>query len=99
MLGNANQQSRNARRLAKIQEIQHLFNSLVDHKNRKEYHYYSNDTIVSTESSLSTILFETYDVPYISTKDVKTTTVVEKLPEILDGIKMTTSKLPTGKTK
>ena len=47
---------------------------------------------------MSTILFETNDVPYISANGVKKTTVIEKLPEILDGIKMTTSKLPTGKS-
>ena len=53
---------------------------------------------MNTESSLSTILFETHDVPFISANARKKTTVIEKLPEILDGIKMTTSKLPTGKS-
>ena len=56
------------------------------------------DLNLNTESSLSTILFETHDVPYISVKGGKKKTVIEKLPEILDGIKMTTSKLPTGES-
>ena len=74
-----------------------MLNFFVEDKRRKQSKTQSFHINSSTENPLSTILFETQDVPYINTNIKKTTAVVEKLPEILDGIKMTTSELPTGK--
>ena len=100
-LGISNQSSRSAKRLAKIQEIQQMFNSLIEHKSRKKSRNSSIDGDLDIKDSLSTVLFETNDVPYDYNNGQKTTQGVEKLPEILDGIKMTTSKqgLSTGKSK
>ena len=75
-----------------------MLNFFVEDKRRKQSKTQSFQTNSNTENSLSTILFETQDVPYINTNNKKTTAVVEKLPEILDGIKMTTLELPTGRT-
>ena len=74
-----------------------MLNFFVEDKRRKQSKTQSFNINSNTENSLSTILFETQDVPYINTNNKKATAVVEKLPEILDGIKMTTSELPTGK--
>ena len=75
-----------------------MLNFFVEDKRRKQSKTQSFQINSNTENSLSTILFETQDVPYINTNIKKTSAVVEKLPEILDGIKMTTSELPTGRT-
>ena len=74
-----------------------MLNFFVEDKRRKQSKTQSFNINSNTENSLSTILFETQDVPYIDTNIKKTIAVVEKLPEILDGIKMTTSELPTGR--
>lgn len=75
-----------------------MLNFFVEDKKKKQSKTQSFHINSNTENPLSTILFETQDVPYINANIKKTTAVVENLPEILDGIKMTTSKLPTGRT-
>ena len=83
--------SRSARRLAKVQEIQQMLNKFVEHRHRKNSKHLNTFRKPKTTNNLSTIFFDANDVPYSQNTNQGTKHVLEKLPDILDGIKMTTS--------
>ena len=83
--------SRASRHLEKIQEIQKKFNHIVGKKNLKQSNNSKRFIKSQTESTLSTKFFVTSDVPYYYNNDQeKKKGSLEELPEIIDGIKMTT---------
>ena len=83
--------SRASRHLEKIQEIQKRFNHIVGKKNLKQSHNSKRFITSQTESTLSTKFFATSDVPYYPNNNKeKKKGSLEDLPEIIEGIKMTT---------
>ena len=83
--------SRASRHLEKIQEIQKKFNHIVGKKNLKQSHNSKRFITSQTESTLSTKFFVTSDVPYYhDNNEEKKKGSLEELPEIIEGIKMTT---------
>ena len=83
--------SRASRHLEKIQEIQKKFNHIVGKKHLKQSHNSKRFITSQTESTLSTKFFVTSDVPYYHNDDEKKKKgSLEELPEIIEGIRMTT---------
>ena len=89
--GGLEHSSRASRHLEKIQEIQKKLNHLVGKKNLKQSHNSKRFINSQTESTLSTKFFVTSDVPYYyNNNEEKKNDSLEELPEIIEGIKMTT---------
>ena len=86
-------------RQAKIQEIQQRLNTFVaDRGRRKKVENANRDKNLETTEGFSTTFFESSDVPYYHNTGDKKLLLMEELPEILDGIKMTTTiaEMTTG---
>ena len=93
--GSGNQQSRSARQQQKIQEIQQRLNIFVANKGRRKTQNLSGYKKSETTKRLDTTSFESGDVPYYKKTDDKKLLLMEELPEILEGIKMTTTMAQT----
>ena len=68
-----------------------MLNAFVEHRHRKKSLNLNTFRKPETTNTLSTIFFDSNDVPYNQNTDEKPKIIVETLPDILDGIKMTTS--------
>ena len=75
-----------------------MLNAFVEDRHRKNSEKLDTLREPGATNSLNTLFFDTNYVPYNENTDDEKNSFVEKLPDILDGIKMTTSNynLSTG---
>ena len=94
--GAVNQRSRNARHQTEIQQIQKRLNTFVANKDRRKSKNLKRNKLSEIDKRFRTTFFQNNDEPSYSKIDDTNLPPVEVLPEILEGIKMTTTTPETG---